>query len=103
MTSRRVAVHESERTPQMLMQAWMLNVMLERDKQLLGRSETLVCNRITIEQKLLCKRYKKKLHDSKIKFARITREYALSVHVPQTKTACIFRRFRLFSEFSVLF
>ena len=75
MTStRKVALQESERTSQMMMQAWMLNLMLDKDKKRLGRSEKLVCNRISVEQKLLCKRYKKKLHDSKIKFARITRE-----------------------------
>ena len=79
MSTRRIALHESEKTPQMLMHAWMLNLMLDKDKKLLGRSETLVCNRITVEQKLLCKRYKKKLHESKIKFARITREYSTDI------------------------
>ena len=96
MSTRRIALHESEKTPQMLMHAWMLNLMLDKDKKLLGRSETLVCNRITVEQKLLCKRYKKKLHESKIKFARITREYGYGQNI--SHHARSFRRETLVSE-----
>ena len=74
MSKRKTMVHESERNPHMLMQTWMMNMLLEKSKRMLSESERFVCNRITTEQKLLCKRHRRKLHESKIIFARITRE-----------------------------
>ena len=90
MSQRKTMVHESERNPHMLMQTWMMNMLLEKSKKMLSESERLVCNRITTEQKLLCKRHRRKLHESKIIFARITRKsHALPYFC--ALTACHFR------------
>ena len=74
MSSRKMVLHESERAPRMRMQQWMMGVVLESDKRRLSRSEKLVCSKINMEQKMLCKRYRKKIQESKLAFARITRE-----------------------------
>ena len=71
-SQRKMVLHESERDPHMLMQTWMMNLMLEKNKKMLSESERLVCNRITTEQKLLCKRHRRKVHESKIIYARIS-------------------------------
>ncbi|ELU11924.1 hypothetical protein CAPTEDRAFT_228597, partial [Capitella teleta] len=66
----KVQVVESEKSPKVVSSNWKEQVLLDRDIKVLQRSEHAVVNKIIIEQKILNKRFNKKIHCAKLAAAR---------------------------------
>ena len=86
MSNLRVQVVESEKSPEVLQANWREQVILSRNLQVINRSRNTVVNRITVDQKIMNKRFQKKLQQSKTAYAKITGNKNLEISLRQKHT-----------------
>ena len=68
----KIVVVESEKSPKVFSTNWKEDLALKRNLQVLDRDENSIVNRITVDQKILLKRFQTKLGRSKMSYARAT-------------------------------
>lgn len=73
----KVQVVESEKSPKVLSSNWKEEVLLDRDMRILQRSEHAIISKITMEQKIMNKRFQKKIHRAKLMAARMSGDKVL--------------------------
>ncbi len=68
----RIEVVDSEKSPKLLMTNFKEQMVLDKNIHMLDKSKKIVMNRIKIDQRVLYKRFQKKLNQSKLFHAQIT-------------------------------